>query len=116
MQIELITDILNKTINNIRFKSDIKLKGKFIVQRNLGQMNPPVFKKFTVRLYYAPIGKEENPKVILGLQEIIKCKTDDIEIIWDKICDEFLYSIFDYITLKNEEFKEIIYGNISRDK
>ena len=46
MQIEDITNTLNKYLENKRIQEKLNIKGHFVVKRNIETMKPPIYKKF----------------------------------------------------------------------
>ena len=52
MQIEDITNTLNKYLEDKRLKEKLNIKGHFVVKRNLETMKPPIYKKFIIELSF----------------------------------------------------------------
>ena len=108
MQIEDITNTLNKYLEDQRLKEKLNIKGHFVVKRNLETMKPPIYKKFIIELYYVtPI---QDQREIFTINITDKCPNDSEETYWIKLSNEYLLSIFNLIVSKT--FNKLIYGNI----
>ena len=107
MQIEDITNTLNKYLEDKRKIEKLDIKGHFVVKRNLKTMKPPIYKKFIIELYYVtPIQDKE----IFTIMNTDKCPSGSEEIYWMRLSNEYLLSIFNLII--SETFNKLIYGNI----
>ena len=108
MQIEDITNTLNKYLEDKRLKEKLNIKGHFVVKRNLKTMKPPIYKKFIIELYYVtPI---QDQKEIFTINITDKCPSDSEKIYWMRLSNEYLLNIFNLI--RSETFNKLIYGNI----
>ena len=107
MQIEDITNTLNKYLEDKRLKEKLNIKGHFVVKRNIETMKPPIYKKFIIELYYVtPIQDKE----LFTIMNTDKCPSGSEEIYWMKLSNEYLLSIFNL--MRSETFNKLIYGNI----
>ena len=107
MQIEDITNTLNKYLEDKRTQEKLNIKGHFVVKRNIETMKPPIYKKFIIELYYiSPIQDKE----IFTIMNTDKCPSGSEEIYWMKLSNEYLLNIFNLI--RSETFNKLIYGNI----
>lgn len=107
MQIEDITNTLNKYLEDKRKLEKLDIKGHFVVKRNIETMKPPIYKKFIIKLYYVtPVQDKE----IFTIMNTDKCPSGSEEIYWIKLSNEYLLSIFNLIV--SETFNKLIYGNI----
>lgn len=107
MQIEDITNTLNKYLEDKRIQEKLNTKGHFVVKRNLKTMKPPIYKKFIIELYYVtPVQDKE----IFTIVSTDKCPSGSEEVYWIKLSNEYLLSIFNLI--RSEIFNKLIYGNI----
>ena len=107
MQIEDITNTLNKYLEDSRIKEKLNIKGHFVVKRNIETMKPPIYKKFIIELYYVtPVQDKE----LFTIMNTDKCPSGSEEIYWMKLSNEYLLSIFNLIRTKT--FNKLIYGNI----
>ena len=107
MQIEDITNTLNKYLEDKRLKEKLNIKGHFVVKRNIETMKPPIYKKFIIELYYiTPVQDKE----IFTIINTDKCPSGSEEIYWTRLSNEYLLNIFNL--MKSETFNKLIYGNI----
>ena len=107
MQIEDITNTLNKYLEDKRKLERIDIKGHFVVKRNIKTMKPPIYKKFIIELYYiTPVQDKE----IFIITNTDKCPSGSEEIYWMRLSNEYLIKIFNL--MRSETFNKIIYGNI----
>ena len=108
MQIEDITNTLNKYLEDKRTQEKLNIKGHFVVKRNIETMKPPIYKKFIIELYYVtPVQDKE----LFTIMNTDKCPSGSEEIYWMKLSNEYLLSIFNLIISKT--FNKLIYGNIN---
>ena len=108
MQIEDITNTLNKYLEDKRVQEKLNIKGHFVVKRNLETMKPPIYKKFIIELYYVtPI---QDQIKILTINFTDKCPSGSEEVYWIKLSNEYLLKVFNLII--RETFNKLIYGNI----
>ena len=107
MQIEDITNTLNKYLENKRTQEKLNIKGHFIVKRNLETMKPPIYKKFIIELYYISSVQDQR---ILTINFTDKCPSGSEEVYWIKLSNEYLLKVFNLI--RSETFNKLIYGNI----
>ena len=108
MQIEDITNTLNKYLEDKRKLEKLDIKGHFVVKRNIETMKPPIYKRFTIELYY--ITPVQDQKEIFTINITDKCPSGSEEIYWIKLSNEYLLSIFNL--MRSETFNKLIYGNI----
>ena len=108
MQIEDITNILNKYLEDKRTQEKLNIKGHFVVKRNIETMKPPIYKKFIIELYY--ISPVQDQIEIFTINITDKCTSGSEEIYWMKLSNEYLLNIFNLI--RSETFNKLIYGNI----
>lgn len=108
MQIEDITNTLNKYLEDKRKLERIDIKGHFVVKRNIKTMKPPIYKKFIIELYY--ITPVQDQIEIFTIKFTDKCPSDSEEIYWIKLSNEYLLNIFNL--MRSETFNKLIYGNI----
>ena len=108
MQIEDITNTLNKYLEDKRLKEKLNIKGHFVVKRNIETMKPPIYKKFIIELYY--VSPVQDQIEIFTIKLTDKCPSGSEEIYWIKLSNEYLLSIFNLII--SETFNKLIYGNI----
>ena len=107
MQIEDITNTLNKYLEDKRKIEKLDIKGHFVVKRNIKTMKPPIYKKFIIELYYiTPVQDKE----IFIITNTDKCPSGSEEIYWMRLSNEYLIKIFSL--MRSETFNKIIYGNI----
>ena len=108
MQIEDITNTLNKYLEGKRLKEKLNIKGHFVVKRNIETMKPPIYKKFIIELYYiTPI---QDQREIFTINITNKCPSGSENIYWENLSNEYLLNIFNLI--RSETFNKLIYGNI----
>ena len=107
MQIEDITNTLNKYLEDKRAQEKLNIKGHFVVKRSIKTMKPPIYKKFIIELYYVtPVQDKE----IFTLMNTDKCPSGSEEIYWIRLSNEYLLNIFNLI--RSKTFNKLIYGNI----
>ena len=107
MQIEDITNTLNKYLEDNRIKEKLNVKGHFVVKRNLETMKPPIYKKFIIKLYYVtPVQDKE----LFTIMTTDKCPSCSESIYWENLSNEYLLNIFNL--MRSETFNKLIYGNI----
>ena len=109
MQIEDITNTLNKYLEEKRIQEKLNIKGHFVVKRNLETMKPPIYKKFIIELYY--VTPVQDQIKILAINITNKCPSGSEEIYWMKLSNKYLLNIFNLII--SETFNKLIYGNIN---
>ena len=108
MQIEDITNTLNKYLEDKRLKEKLNIKGHFVVKRNIETMKPPIYKKFIIELYYiTPI---QDQREIFTINTTDKCPSSSEEIYWTRLSNKYLLNIFNLI--RSETFNKLIYGSI----
>ena len=107
MQIEDITNTLNKYLEDKRAQEKLNIKGHFVVKRNLETMKPPIYKKFIIELYYVTPVQDQR---ILTINFTNKCPSGSEEVYWIKLSNEYLLKVFNLII--SETFNKLIYGNI----
>ena len=108
MQIEDITNILNKYLEDKRTQEKLNIKGHFVVKRNIETMKPPIYKKFIIELYY--VTPVQDQREIFTINIIDKCLSSSENIYWENLSNEYLLNIFNLI--RSETFNKLIYGNI----
>lgn len=108
MQIEDITNTLNKYLEDKRNLERIDIKGHFVVKRNIETMKPPIYKKFIIELYYVTPVQDQREIFIINITD--KCPSGSEEIYWIRLSNEYLLNIFNLI--RSETFNKLIYGNI----
>ena len=108
MQIEDITNTLNKYLEDKRLKEKLNIKGHFVVKRNIETMKPPIYKKFIIKLYYVTPVQDQRELFTINITN--KCPSGSEEVYWIKLSNEYLLSIFNLIISKT--FNKLIYGNI----
>ena len=108
MQIEDITNTLNKYLEDKRLKEKLNIKGHFVVKRNIETMKPPIYKKFIIELYY--VTPVQDQREIFTINITNKCPSGSEETYWIKLSNEYLLNIFNLII--SETFNKLIYGNI----
>ena len=107
MQIEDITNTLNKYLEDKRVQEKLNIRGHFVVKRNIETMKPPIYKKFIIKLYYVtPIQNKE----IFTITTTNKCISGSEGAYWENLSNEYLLNIFNLI--RSETFNKLIYGNI----
>lgn len=108
MQIEDITNTLNKYLEDKRIQEKLNIKGYFVVKRNIETMKPPIYKKFIIELYY--VTPVQDQRIISVISLIHKCASGTEDIHWKELIELFLLNVFD--TLRSETFNKLIYGSI----
>ena len=108
MQIEDITNTLNKYLEDKRTQEKLNIKGHFVVKRNIETMKPPIYKKFIIELYYVTPVQDQIEIFTINITD--KCPSDSEEIYWMKLSNEYLFSIFNL--MRSKTFNKLIYGNI----
>ena len=108
MQIEDITNILNKYLEDKRTQEKLNIKGHFVVKRNIETMKPPIYKKFIIELYYVTPVQDQIEIFTINITD--KCTSGSEEIYWMKLSNEYLLNIFNL--MRSETFNKLIYGNI----
>ena len=108
MQIEDITNTLNKYLEDKRVQEKLNIKGHFVVKRNIETMKPPIYKKFIIELYYISPVQDQR---ILTINFTDKCPSGSEEVYWIKLSNEYLLKVFNLI--RSETFNKLIYGNIN---
>ena len=108
MQIEDITNTLNKYLEDKRAQEKLNIKGHFVVKRNIETMKPPIYKKFIIELYYVTSVQDQR---ILTINITNKCSSGSEEVYWIKLSNEYLLNIFNL--MRSETFNKLIYGNIN---
>ena len=108
MQIEDITNTLNKYLENKRIQEKLNIKGHFVVKRNIETMKPPIYKKFIIELYYVTPVQDQREIFTINITD--KCSSGSEKVYWIKLSNEYLLSIFNLII--SETFNKLIYGNI----
>ena len=109
MQIEDITNILNKYLEDKRTQEKLNIKGHFVVKRNIETMKPPIYKKFIIELYY--ITPVQDQREIFTINITDKCPSGSEETYWIKLSNEYLLNIFNL--MRSETFNKLIYDNIN---
>ena len=107
MQIEDITNTLNKYLEDKRVQEKLNIKGHFVVKRNIETMKPPIYKKFIIELYYVTPVQDQR---ILTINFTDKCPSGSEGAYWENLSREYLLYIFNLI--RTETFTKLIYGNI----
>ena len=107
MQIEDITNTLNKYLEDKRAQEELNIKGHFVVKRNIETMKPPIYKKFIIELYYVTPVQDQR---ILTINITDKCSSGSEYIYWENLSKEYLLYVFDLII--SETFNKLIYDNI----
>ena len=108
MQIEDITNTLNKYLENKRAQEKLNIKGHFVVKRNIETMKPPIYKKFIIELYYVTPVQDKKIFTIINTD---KCPSGSECIYWENLSNKYLLNIFNLI--RSETFNKLIYGNIN---
>ena len=107
MQIEDITNALNKYLEDKRNLERIDIKGHFVVKRNIKTMKPPIYKKFIIELYYVtPVQNKE----LFTITTTDKCISGSEGIYWENLSIEYLLYVFNL--MRTDTFTKLIYGNI----
>ena len=109
MQIEDITNTLNKYLEDKRIQEKFNIKGHFVVKRNIETMKPPIYKKFIIKLYY--VTPVQDKREIFTINITNKCPSGSEEVYWIKLSNEYLLNIFNLI--RSKTFNKLIYGNIN---
>ena len=108
MQIEDITNTLNKYLENKRTQEKLNIKGHFVVKRNIKTMKPPIYKKFIIELYYVtPVQDKE----LFTITTTDKCISSSKGAYWENLSIEYLLYVFNLI--RSEIFNKLIYGSIN---
>ena len=107
MQIEDITNTLNKYLEDKKTQEKLNIKGHFVVKRNIETMKPPIYKKFIIELYYVSPVQDQR---ILTINFTNKCPSGSEEVYWIKLSNEYLLKVFNL--MRSETFNKLIYGNI----
>ena len=108
MQIEDITNTLNKYLENKRKLEKLDIKGHFVVKRSIETMKPPIYKKFIIELYYVTPVQDQREIFTINITD--KCPSGSEEIYWIRLSNEYLLNIFNL--MRSETFNKLIYGNI----
>ena len=108
MQIEDITNTLNKYLEDKRKLEKLDIKGHFVVKRNIETMKPPIYKKFIIELYYITPVQDQRISVI---SLIHKCASGTEDIHWKELSELFLLNVFNI--LRSETFNKLMYGSIN---
>ena len=108
MQIEDITNTLNKYLEDKRVQEKLNIRGHFVVKRNIETMKPPIYKKFIIELYYVSPVQDQR---ILTINITDKCPSGSEEIYWTRLSNEYLLNIFNL--MRSKTFNKLIYGNIN---
>ena len=108
MQIEDITNTLNKYLEDKRVQEKLNIKGHFVVKRNIETMKPPIYKKFIIELYYVTPVQDQR---ILTINITDKCLSGSEEVYWIKLSNEYLLKVFNLI--RSETFNKLMYGSIN---
>ena len=109
MQIEDITNTLNKYLEDKRVQEKLNIKGHFVVKRNIETMKSPIYKKFIIELYYVTPIQEQIEIFTINLTD--KCPSGSESIYWKNLSNKYLLNIFNL--MRNETFNKLIYGNIN---
>ena len=109
MQIEDITNILNKYLEDKRIQEKLNIKGHFVVKRNIETMKPPIYKKFIIELYYITPIQDQIEVFTINLTD--KCPSGSECIYWENLSKEYLLYVFNL--MRTETFTKLIYGNIN---
>ena len=109
MQIEDITNTLNKYLEDKRAQEKLNIKGHFVVKRNIETMKPPIYKKFIIELYYVTPVQDQREIFTINITD--KCPSGSENIYWENLSKEYLLYIFNLI--RSETFNKLIYGNIN---
>lgn len=108
MQIEDITNTLNKYLEDKRVQEKLNIKGHFVVKRNIETMKPPIYKKFIIELYYITSVQDQRELFTINITD--KCPSGSEEIYWENLSKEYLLYVFNL--MRTETFNKLIYGNI----
>ena len=109
MQIEDITNTLNKYLEDKRLKEKLNIKGHFVVKRNIETMKPPIYKKFIIELYYVTPVQDQREIFTINITD--KCPSGSEYIYWENLSKEYLLYVFNL--MRTETFNKLIYGNIN---
>ena len=109
MQIEDITNTLNKYLEDKRKLEKLDIKGHFVVKRNIETMKPPIYKKFIIELYYVTPIQDQIEIFTIKLTD--KCLSGSEEVYWIKLSNEYLLKVFNLI--RSKTFNKLIYGSIN---
>ena len=109
MQIEDITNTLNKYLEDKRNLERIDIKGHFVVKRNIKTMKPPIYKKFIIELYYVTPVQDQIEIFTINLTD--KCPSGSEGVYWVRLSNEYLLKVFNLI--RSETFNKLIYGSIN---
>ena len=108
MQIEDITNTLNKYLEDKRIQEKLNIKGHFVVKRNIETMKPPIYKKFIIELYYVtPVQDKE----LFTIMNTDKCSSGSEGAYWENLSREYLLYVFNL--MRTETFNKLIYGSIN---
>ena len=107
MQIEDITNILNKYLEDKRVQEKLNIRGHFVVKRSIETMKPPIYKKFIIELYYVTPVQDKEIFTIINTD---KCPSGSECIYWENLSKEYLLYVFNL--MRTETFTKLIYGNI----
>ena len=108
MQIEDITNTLNKYLEDKRVQEKLNIKGHFVVKRNIKTMKPPIYKKFIIELYYVTSVQDQREIFTINITD--KCLSGSENVYWKNLSNEYLLNIFNL--MRSETFNKLIYGNI----
>ena len=108
MQIEDITNTLNKYLEDKRTQEKLNIKGHFVVKRNIETMKPPIYKKFIIELYYVTPVQDKELFIITTTD---KCISGSEGAYWENLSIEYLLYVFNL--MKTETFDKLIYGSIN---
>ena len=108
MQIEDITNTLNKYLEDKRIQEKLNIRGHFVVKRSIETMKPPIYKKFIIELYYVTPVQDQREIFTINITD--KCPSGSEEIYWMRLSNEYLLNIFNL--MRSETFNKLIYGNI----
>ena len=109
MQIEDITNTLNKYLEDKRKLERIDIKGHFVVKRNIKTMKPPIYKKFIIELYYVTPVQDQREIFTINITD--KCPSGSEEVYWIKLSNKYLLKVFNLI--RSETFNKLMYGSIN---
>ena len=110
MQIEDITNTLNKYLEEKRIQEKLNIRGHFVVKRSIETMKPPIYKKFIIELYYVtPVQDKE----VFTIMNTDKCSSGSESIYWENLSKEYLLYVF--TLMRTDTFTKLIYGNIDRN-
>lgn len=109
MNIEDITNTLNKYLEDKRAQEKLNIKGHFVVKRNIETMKPPIYKKFIIELYYVTPVQDQREIFTINITD--KCPSGSESIYWENLIKKYLLYIFNL--MRTETFNKLIYGNIN---